>query len=642
MQPPAIVSREDWLQARKSLLIREKEATRMLDGLRAERRALPWVKVGKTYVFETRNGPKTLAELFDGRSQLFVYHNMLTPDSHHVCPGCSLLSDHFDAARQHFEHADLSLVVVSRAKLDWIEQVRKRMGWRFQWVSSFDSDFNYDFKVSFTDAQIASGAVDYNFRTSPISTNDLHGESVFAKDDAGAVYHTYSSFARGSELLVGAFNFLDLAPKGRNEKSTMSWVRLHDEYEDAPKGASCCSSANARVPHSRRSSVRDSLAGYVDRGELPGLVALADRNGDTQIEAIGKLAFDSAEPMRADTLFRIASMSKPVTAVAAMILVEECKLRLDEPVDRLLPELANRKVLKNPRGPLEDTVPAQRALTLRDLLTLRQGFGYLMDSWDAYPIQRAAHAQGLLLGPPKPLQVPAPDEWMHKVGTLPLMYQPGERWMYDLGIELLSVLIARAARQPLDAFLRERILQPLGMNDTSFSVPADKLSRFATSYRRNAETGKVEVFDDPKTGEWSKAPAFPSGAGGLVSTAGDYLAFSRMLLNKGTHGGSRILSSTTVDAMTTNQLTANQHAGSEIFLGGNRGWGFGMSVFMRHDGPTAIPGTYGWDGGLGTCWRADPQNRLTGILLTQLAWTSPVPPAVTQDFWTSVYQSIDE
>ncbi|MEJ1963235.1 MAG: thioredoxin family protein [Gammaproteobacteria bacterium] len=242
MQPPRIATREDWLQARKSLLIKEKEATRALDRLRAERRALPWVKVDKAYEFDTREGPRTLADLFDGRSQLFVYHNMLTPDSDHICPGCSLLSDHFDAARQHFEHADLSLVVISRAKLDWIEQVRKRMGWRFQWVSSFGSDFNYDYRVSFTEQQIASGEVDYNFRLSPLSTKDLHGESVFARGDDGAVYHTYSSYGRGSELLVGAFNFLDLAPKGRNEKSTMSWVRLHDEYDDAPKSASCCSS----------------------------------------------------------------------------------------------------------------------------------------------------------------------------------------------------------------------------------------------------------------------------------------------------------------------------------------------------------------------------------------------------------------
>lgn len=243
MRPPKVGSREEWTQARKAFLIKEKQATRMLDELRAERRALPWVKVEKTYTFDTRDGKKTLSELFDGRSQLFVYHNMLTPESDHICSGCSLLSDHFDAARQHFEHADLSLVVVSRAKLDWIEKVRQRMGWTFNWVSSYGSDFNYDYQVSFTDEQIASGQVEYNFRPEPIQSKDQHGESVFAQGDDGAVYHTYSSYARGSELLVGAFNFLDLVPKGRNEgDGIMSWVKLHDEYENKPKHKSCCGS----------------------------------------------------------------------------------------------------------------------------------------------------------------------------------------------------------------------------------------------------------------------------------------------------------------------------------------------------------------------------------------------------------------
>lgn len=241
MNPPRIATRDEWLQARKALLTKEKAATRLLDQLRAERRALPWVKVEKNYSFDSVEGKKSLSDLFQGRSQLFVYHHMLTPESDHICPGCSLLSDHIDAARQHFENADLSVAVVSRARLDWIEQVKKRMGYTFQWVSSYGSDFNYDFKVSFTDEQIASGAVDYNFVESPITTKDLHGESIFAKGDDGALYHTYSSFARGSELLVGAFNFLDFAPKGRNESSTMSWVRLHDEYPAAKKAAgSCC------------------------------------------------------------------------------------------------------------------------------------------------------------------------------------------------------------------------------------------------------------------------------------------------------------------------------------------------------------------------------------------------------------------
>jgi CubicO group peptidase (beta-lactamase class C family) len=406
---------------------------------------------------------------------------------------------------------------------------------------------------------------------------------------------------------------------------------------------------------SRSIRLHDVMAGFVERGEIPGIVTLVSRRGEPRIDAVGTLAFGSSAPMREDTIFRISSMSKPVTAVATLMLVEECVLRLDEPVDRLLPELADRKVLRSPTGPLEDTVPANRPLTLRDLLTLRQGFGYLMDSWDSHPIQRAAHSAGFVLGPPRPQQPPAPDEWLRNFATLPLMHQPGERWMYDLGIELLSVLVARASGQPFDVFLRERIFEPLGMKDTGFSVPTEKLPRFATEYWTSFKTRKMEVFDEPATGDWSKPPAFPSGAGGLVSTVSDYFAFSEMLLNKGLIGGGvssgrasgrsegrRLLASSTVEAMTTNQLTPEQLEGTDIFLGGNRGWGLGISMITHRDGPASNPGRYGWDGGLGTSWNADPQHHLTGILMTQVAWTSPVPPRVADDFWTLVYQALDD
>jgi predicted dithiol-disulfide oxidoreductase (DUF899 family) len=232
-----VVSREDWLTARKALLAKERELTHARDRLSAERRALPWVKVDKVYVFDTPDGRKTLADLFDGRSQLAIYHFMLAPGSSHVCDGCAFLADHVDAARLHFEHADLSFAAVSRAPLAQIEQVRKRMGWRFTWVSSFGSDFNYDYGVSFTDDQIGQGKTGYNYGTTPYANPDLPGTSIFARDEAGHVFHTYSSYARGGELLLGAFNWLDLTPKGRNETGTMSWIRLHDEYE---QGAHAC------------------------------------------------------------------------------------------------------------------------------------------------------------------------------------------------------------------------------------------------------------------------------------------------------------------------------------------------------------------------------------------------------------------
>jgi len=237
-----VVSRQQWLVARKALLARERELTHLRDQVSAQRRALPWVKVDKTYVFDSPDGPSALAELFDGRSQLAVYHFMLTPASDHVCDGCSFLSDHVDAARQHFEHADLSFVAISRAPLAQIEPVKRRMGWRFRWVSSFGNDFNYDYGVSFTEEQIARGTAAYNYGTTPYVAADLPGVSVFVKDGAD-VFHTYSSYARGGDALIGAFHWLDLVPKGRNESSTMSWVRLHDEYDDARlRAADCCCS----------------------------------------------------------------------------------------------------------------------------------------------------------------------------------------------------------------------------------------------------------------------------------------------------------------------------------------------------------------------------------------------------------------
>ena len=293
---------------------------------------------------------------------------------------------------------------------------------------------------------------------------------------------------------------------------------------------------------SRLARLHEVLAGYVERGAVPGVVALLARHGETHVETIGGKTLGGGDPIRRDTIFRIASMTKPITAAAAMILVEECRLRLDEPVDRLLPELAGRRVLKRLDGPLDDTVPAKRPITVRDLLTFRLGFGIVMAPPGTYPIQRAASELDLGQGPPQPQTPPAPDEWIRRFGTLPLMHQPGERWMYNTGSDVLGVLIARASGQPFETFLRERIFEPLGMNDTGFSVPAAKLDRLATSYWTNSETGALEVYDKAEGGQWSRPPAFPSGGGGLVSTVDDYLAFARMLLNNGKHDGERILS----------------------------------------------------------------------------------------------------
>ncbi len=393
----------------------------------------------------------------------------------------------------------------------------------------------------------------------------------------------------------------------------------------------------------RLDRMHDVMAGYVERGEVPGIVTLVSRRGEVHVDAIGMKAAGGPDPIRRDTIFRIASLTKPIAAAAAMILVEECKLRLDEPVDRLLPELAGRRVLKRLDGPLDDTVSANRPISLRDLLTLRMGLGYIMAP-GAYPILKAANEQQLLLGPPRPQTLPAPDEWIRRVATLPLMHQPGEKWMYDLGLDVLGVLIARASGQALEAFLRERIFEPLGMRDTGFSVPAARIDRLATSYGSNPETGALEVYDEAKGGQWSRPPAFAAAASGLVSTVDDYLAFGQMMLNQGQHGRERLLSRPSVETMTADQLTSEQKAVSGL-VGGyfdSHGWGFGLSMVTRREDVAEPVGKFGWDGGLGTSWRSDPREEMVTILLTQRAWTSPRPPNVCLDFWTSAYQAIDD
>ena len=375
---------------------------------------------------------------------------------------------------------------------------------------------------------------------------------------------------------------------------------------------------------------------------MPGLVTLVSRRGEVHVDAIGTKALGGSDPMRRDTIFRIASMTKPITAVATMILVEECKLRLDEPADRLLPELAGRKVLRRLDGPLHDTVPANRPITVRDLLTFRMGFGIVMAPPGTYPIQEAIDEQLLGQGPPAPSRPPAPDEWIRRLGTLPLMHQPGEKWMYHTGSDVLGVVIARASGQPLETFLRERLFEPLGMKDTGFSVPATHINRLATAYWTNADTGALELYDEAKGGQWSRSPAFPSGGGGLVSTVDDYLAFDRMMLNKGKHGPARILSRPSVELMTTDHLTPEQKADAGVILGDSRGWGFGVAMVTRRDDVAGSVGRFGWDGGLGTSSSSDPQEDVVGILMTQAAWTSPSPPGVYLDFWTSAYQAIDD
>jgi CubicO group peptidase (beta-lactamase class C family) len=390
--------------------------------------------------------------------------------------------------------------------------------------------------------------------------------------------------------------------------------------------------------------VRDVLERHVDARFAPGAVAVVARHGEVHVEAVGALASDGAgstTPMAADTIFRIASMTKPLVAACAMTLVEDGTLRLDDPVDALLPELADMEVLVDPDGPLDATVPARHPITLRDLLTFRLGTGLVTAEPGTVPIADALAALGRGDGPDGPGPLP-PDEWMRRLGALPLVHQPGARWLYETAADVTGVLIARATGTTLGEALRQRICGPLGMTDTAFSVAARDLGRLATAYEVDAGTGDLVVEDRPD-GRWSRPPVFEAGGGGLVSTAADYLAFASALLAGGAHHGGRVLSRPSVTLMTSDHLTPAQKAVSGLRPGyfNDIGWGFGMAVRTRrtHLGPSV--GSYGWPGWYGTNWHSDPVEDMTTILLVQRAEASPRLP-IYPDFWTAAYQAIDD
>jgi CubicO group peptidase (beta-lactamase class C family) len=356
--------------------------------------------------------------------------------------------------------------------------------------------------------------------------------------------------------------------------------------------------------------VPDVVARHVAVRAVPGAVALVAHDGAVTVDAVGTTAFDGGLPMSRDTVFRVSSLTKPIVAAAALILVDEGRLGLDDPVDPLLPELAHRRVLRRPDGPLSDTVPAVRPISVRDLLTLRMGIGTV---FDGSPI--AAAAAGLRsFGPPTDAPREPPDAWMRRLGALPLMRQPGDAWLYATGSHALGVLVARAAGESLEDFLRSRLFEPLGMRDTGFTVPPSTAPRLAVCYGADGS-----VLDDG--GRWLRPPVFPDAGGGLVSTVDDYLAFARLLLGR----GGPILSAAAVEAMTTDQLTPAQAAQAVDFLDGG-GWGLGLGVGG---------GRYGWDGGLGQSWRTDPSSGTIGILMFQRLMC-PEAAALMTDFRSAV------
>lgn len=367
---------------------------------------------------------------------------------------------------------------------------------------------------------------------------------------------------------------------------------------------------------------------YVGDELVPGLVALVARGGQVHVEALGSLAVGGA-PVARDSIFRIASTTKPITAAVTLAVAAEGLIGLDEPVDRLLPELAGGRVLRRMDGPTDDTVPADRAITARDLLTFTFGFGMageMFASPTPWPVVAAADALQLAtIGPPDPPVPPDPDTWIAALGSLPLLAQPGERWLYNTGAQVLGVLVARAAGQPFSEVLKTRIFGPLGMADTGFWT-ADT-DRLATAYQPTPD-GLV-VLDEP-AGKWSRPPRFADGAAGLVSTADDLLAFARMLLR----GGAPVLPADAVRAMTTDQLTAAQRARGGLLPGffDGRSWGFCQAVYDS--------GAFGWDGGLGTSWLVDPSRDLTVIVLTQRMFESPDPPRVHRDIQAAAYAAL--
>ncbi len=402
----------------------------------------------------------------------------------------------------------------------------------------------------------------------------------------------------------------------------------------------------------RLARLRALLDRHVDSGFVPGAIAVLARHGDVHIEATGQLAFagaGSTTPMGVDTICRLGSMTKPIVAACAMTLVEDGTLRLDDPVDDFLPELANMTVLADPDGPLEHTVAAHRSITLRDLLTHTLGTGMVPAEPATIPIADALDAVGQA----------SPDEYLRQLGSLPLVHQPGERWMYDTAANVTGVLIARATGRSFGDAVGERICEPLGMKDTGFIVSVSNIDRFATAYERghdergHDERGHDEhdndasgapVVEDGPDGRWSRPPAFESGGGGLVSTADDFLAFASALLAGGVHRGARVLSRAAVTLMTTDHLTAEQKAVSGFGPGyfDDMGWGFGMSVRTRrtHLGPSV--GSYGWPGYYGTAWYNDPAEDLSVIVMMQRAHAGDQTLPMWHDIWTTVYQAIDD
>jgi CubicO group peptidase (beta-lactamase class C family) len=391
-------------------------------------------------------------------------------------------------------------------------------------------------------------------------------------------------------------------------------------------------SGTAGFDPSRLARLTRHLARAVEEGTVAGAVALLWRRGETHAEVHGLQDLEGRAPMRRDTLFRIASVSKPILAAATMALLEQGRIALDAPVERWLPELAGRRVLRAPDAALDDTLPANRPITPRDLLTMRMGLGAV---FGATPIGEAMAAAGV--APSAVIFNGTPENFLRRLAALPLIHQPGEAWRYHTASDVLGLLLARLAGTTLEAVLRETLLDPLGMEETRFHVPEAALGRLATAYRVPEGERALAVFDAARGGRFAAPPAFQSGGGGLVSTADDLLRFGRTLLG----AGGPVLSRASLRAMATDQLTPAQKAASPFFPGfwETFGWGLGLGVVTHRSGPADNPGRFGWDGGYGTSFWCDPAEGLVGVLLTQRLWDEGFT-ALRDGFWALAYAAL--
>jgi CubicO group peptidase (beta-lactamase class C family) len=401
--------------------------------------------------------------------------------------------------------------------------------------------------------------------------------------------------------------------------------------------------ADGKLSTAALTDLQAAMDAHVASGYLPGAVWAVEHDGELHVGASGTFELGGGAPMARDTIFRIASITKPVTAAIAMMLVEEGKLTLDGPVDDLMPELADRRVLRTLESALDDTVPAERPITLRHLLTMTFGLGAVMVFPEAHPIQAAMREAGFAPGYMLPQL--SSDAYMAALGSLPLAAQPGDRFLYNTGLDIAGILIERVEGKRLGAVMEERLFAPLGMKDTGFSVPADKLDRLPMQYGPDyGNPGAIKPFLPAEWMDYAKEPPLDSGAGGLVSTVDDYLQFCRMMMNGGELDGRRYLKAESVAEMARDQLTDAHKADpmASFFLSEGGGtWGLGMAVMTKKVHPWMTPGRFGWDGGFGTSAYTDPATRTIGILLTQRMMDSPTAPVTFTDFWSHAYKATE-